>query len=219
MAIEFDHLVVAARTLEEGAAWVEARLGAAMTPGGKHATMSTHNRLLSLGPGRFLEVIAVDPDAPPPGRPRWFELDRPAMRERLARGPALVHWVARAADLEGAIAATAAGRLEVLELSRGDYRWRIGVPASGSLALGGVSPTMIRWEGMHPAERLPESGCWLERLTLRHREAPALLRALAAAGLDPASAIDAVAEGEGLAAQVRTPGGIVTLGGEDAATP
>ena len=44
----FDHLVVAARTLEEGAAWVEARLGVAPVPGGKHPTMGTHNRLLRI---------------------------------------------------------------------------------------------------------------------------------------------------------------------------
>lgn len=219
MAIEFDHLVVAARTLEEGAAWVESRLGAAMSAGGKHAAMSTHNRLLSLGPGRFLEVIAIDPDAPPPGRARWFELDEPAMQERLARGPALVHWVARADDLEDAIAATAAGRPEILALSRGDFRWRIGVPASGHLALGGACPTLIRWEGAHPADRLPESGCRLERLTLRHPEAPALLRVLAAHGLEAGAPIEASPRGRGLAAQLRTPRGIVVLGEEDGPAP
>ena len=36
MQIALDHLVVAARTLDEGAAWVEARLGVPMGPGGKH---------------------------------------------------------------------------------------------------------------------------------------------------------------------------------------
>jgi hypothetical protein len=58
-----DHLVVAARTLEEGAAWVTGRLGVSMAPGGKHALMGTHNRLLSLGARAYLEVIAIDPDA------------------------------------------------------------------------------------------------------------------------------------------------------------
>jgi len=106
-AITFDHLVVSARTLGEGVAWIEERTGVPMGPGGKHAAMSTHNRLLSLGPGRFLEVIAIDPEAPPPGRARWFELDRAETAARLARGPTLVHWVARADDVEAAIPATA----------------------------------------------------------------------------------------------------------------
>jgi hypothetical protein len=211
MNTAFDHLVVAARVLEEGVAWVEERLGVAMGPGGKHGAMSTHNRLLSLGPGRFLEVIAVDPQAPPPGRPRWFELDTEETRQRLAHGPALVHWVARADDLGSAIAAVPGGQPEILELTRGEFRWSIGVPPSGRLAMGGVAPTMIRWQGIHPTERLPDMGCRLERLVLRHREAPALLRALAAVGLDPATPLEAQAQGLGLLASLRTPRGIVEL--------
>lgn len=210
-AIRFDHLVVAARTLEEGVAWVEALTGASMGPGGKHAAMSTHNRLLSLGPGRFLEVIAIDPAAPPPGRARWFELDHPATAARLARGPALVHWVIRAEDLEGAIEASGATGTEVLALSRGDYRWRIGVPPDGRLALQGVAPTVIRWEGPHPAERLPDAGCHLERLALGHPAAAGLLRRLRAAGLDPGDPVEADASAAGLRARIRTPRGIVEL--------
>ncbi|MEO7742546.1 MAG: VOC family protein [Usitatibacter sp.] len=51
MVLELDHLVIAAATLEEGVRYVEAQLGVTMGPGGKHATMGTHNRLLSLGRG------------------------------------------------------------------------------------------------------------------------------------------------------------------------
>jgi hypothetical protein len=211
MSISFDHLVVAARSLGEGVAWVEDRLGVAMGPGGKHGAMSTHNRLLSLGPGRFLEVIAIDPEAPPPGRPRWFELDTEETRQRLAHGPALVHWVARTDDLLSAIGAVPGARPEVLELTRGEFRWSIGVPPSGRLALGGVAPTMIRWQGLHPSERLPDAGCRLERLLLRHREAPALLRALAAAGLDPGTPLEVEERGLGLLASLRTPRGIVEV--------
>jgi hypothetical protein len=29
----------------------------------------------------YLEIIATDPEAPAPGRPRWFGLDQPALRE------------------------------------------------------------------------------------------------------------------------------------------
>ena len=211
MHIAFDHLVVAALSLEEGVDWVQSRTGMPMGAGGKHGAMSTHNRLLSLGPGLFLEVIAIDPAAPPPGRPRWFELDTPEMQQRLARGPSLVHWVARSDDLAGAIAATPGGQPEILHLTRGEFRWSIGVPPSGRLALGGVAPTMIRWEGVHPSERLPESGCRLEALLLRHREAPALLRALAAAGLEPGTPVEAEPHGLGLSARIRTPRGIVEI--------
>jgi len=155
---QLDHLVVAARSLEEGAAWVEARLGVAPVAGGKHATMGTHNRLLKLDTQRYLEVIAIDPQAPPPGRPRWFELDTPAMKERLAKAPALIHWVERTDDLEAALAGNR-DDIEITAFSRGMYRWRMGVTRDGSLPGGGETATLIQWEGgLHPWAALPETG-------------------------------------------------------------
>jgi hypothetical protein len=163
MKREFDHLVVAARTVEEGDAWIQARLGVPTVAGGKHALMGTHNRLLSLGPGRFLEVIAIDPAASTPPRPRWFGLDSPAMRERLAHGPALIHWVERTDDLEAALEGYSEP-VEILSLSRGPYRWRMGVPPDGRIPGDGALPTLIEWEGgLHPADALAASGCALER--------------------------------------------------------
>ena len=161
---ELDHLVVAARTLDEGAAWVESKLGVAMASGGKHPLMGTHNRLLKLDAGRFLEVIAIDPEAPAPSRPRWFELDTPAMRARLAKGPALIHWVHRTDDLEHALAGYPE-RVEILSLSRGAYRWRMGVPPDGRLPASGTAPTLIQWDGPHPCDALPESGCALTKFS------------------------------------------------------
>jgi hypothetical protein len=158
---EVDHLVVAARTLDEGARWVEERLGVAPVPGGKHALMGTHNRLLKLGPRVYLEVIAIDPEAPRPGRARWFGLDSPEMAERLEQGPALIHWVERSADIEADLAQVP-DDIEVLSASRGAYRWRIGIPADGHLPCAGRVATLIQWEGdAHPADALPESGCRL----------------------------------------------------------
>ena len=57
--------------------------------------MGTHNRLLRLGPTWYLELLAIDPQGTTPAHPRWFELDEPAMKARLASGPRLVHWIAR----------------------------------------------------------------------------------------------------------------------------
>lgn len=161
---ELDHIVVAARTLGEGAAWVQSRLGVSPVPGGKHPTMGTHNSLLSLGPGRFLEVIAVDPDAPSPQRPRWFELDTPAMRQRLAKSPGLIHWVECTVDLEAALEDYPVP-VDITPFTRGDYRWRMALTPDGSIPDGGSSPTLIQWEGAHPAEALPDAGVRLVRFT------------------------------------------------------
>jgi len=66
-----DHLVIAAATLDEGVAGCEATLGVTPAPGGRHALIGTHNRLLALGGEGFaracLEIIAIEP-----GTPRFF---------------------------------------------------------------------------------------------------------------------------------------------------
>jgi Glyoxalase-like domain len=211
MELRFDHVVIASRTLAEGVDWVERRLGVAMGAGGHHDVMGTHNRLLSLGPGRFLEVIAIDPEAGAPLQPRWFELDTPAMQARLARGPALIHWVARTDDIEGALDATTAERPEILALSRGAFRWKIGVPADGSLAHAGVAPTLIQWFTQHPSQVLPDAGCRLEALVLRHPEATAIVHRLRYAGLSSEDPVQAHHEGAGLEARIRTPRGTVEI--------
>jgi len=172
-----DHLVVAARTLDEGGAWIESLLGVAPVPGGKHDTMGTHNRLLALGGPAYLEVIAIDPEAPAPSRPRWFSLDTPGMQERLARGPALIHWVVRTEALEDEVRRSREP-LEVVAFSRGPYRWRMGLPADGRLPGDGHLPTMIQWEGSaHPAASLPPSGCELLELVTAGSAPRARIRA------------------------------------------
>jgi hypothetical protein len=167
-----DHLVVAARDLESGARWLEERLGVPLVPGGTHVAMGTHNRLLKLAGGErlYLELIAIDPAAPPPGRPRWFGLDDPDMQDQLAERPHFIHWVVRSDDL--AHEATP-GHGEILAMQRGDFRWRITVPADGRLPDGGRQPTLIQWDvSFHPGERLPESGCTLLTLDTSDPDRP-----------------------------------------------
>ena len=166
-----DHLVVAAADLREGSRWVEERLGVGLEAGGRHASFGTHNRLLSLGPDSYLEVIAVDPEAPPPPRPRWFELDGPAMRERLGAGPALVHLVVRVDSVDGIT--------DPLELRRGDNRWVIGVPPDGRMPLSGLAPSRILWRTPPPATLLPDKGIRLAELRLSTGEPAAVTDAVA----------------------------------------
>ncbi|WP_295642193.1 VOC family protein, partial [uncultured Methylibium sp.] len=77
-AARLDHLVIGADTLAQGVAWCEAELGITPGPGGRHALMSTHNRVFTIASDgytrAYAEIIAIDPDAPPPGRARWFGL-------------------------------------------------------------------------------------------------------------------------------------------------
>jgi len=163
-----DHLAVAAETLEAGRAVVEDRLGLPLQPGGRHAHFGTHNLLLGLEDGLYLEVIAVDPDAPAPAYPRWFDLDR------FAGAPRLSNWICAVDDLDAAIARHPEAGTPV-DLARGDLRWRMAVPGDGILPFENRFPALIEWQaGGHPSERLPASGARLERLVVAHPQANAL---------------------------------------------
>ena len=95
MKLSIDHLVIAAADLASGTQYVADLLGIAPQGGGAHPRMGTHNRVLGMADGIYLEVIAIDPDAPPPERARWFGLDQGDVRARLEQGPFLAHWAAR----------------------------------------------------------------------------------------------------------------------------
>ncbi|MGZ3285364.1 MAG: VOC family protein [Xanthobacteraceae bacterium] len=125
-----DHLTVAALTLNDGVEHVRRSLGVVMPPGGAHPLMGTHNHLMRLGDGVFLEVIAPDFTVTPQRR-RWFALDDPAMRRSLEGSPRLVTWVVRTADLRQALAQVPGAQGDPVSVTRGTLSWRISVPADG----------------------------------------------------------------------------------------
>ena len=93
MNTKFDHLVVGAKNLEQGVAYIKEKLGVEMPFGGKHLKLGTHNHLIQVGKNIFLEIIAIDPDQPVPERPRWFGLDDPLIQMSLDQTPRLLSWV------------------------------------------------------------------------------------------------------------------------------
>ena len=201
--LRLDHLAVAARDLEEGRAAVEAALGVRLQPGGKHAHFGTHNLLLGLEDGLYLEVIAIDPEAPAPEGARWFDLDR------FDAAPRLQTWICRSDDLGSALVRYPQAGAPVA-LARGDLRWRMAVPRDGRLAFDGVFPALMQWEcDAHPAERLTASGCGLARLVVRHPEAGRLADMLGADLSDARVVFEIGAPS--LRAEISTPGGLRVL--------
>lgn len=168
---ELDHIVIAANALDEGRAWAREVLGVDAVGGGKHDGLGTHNTLLKLNGKRYLEIIAIDPDAGAPHFPRWFGLDTDEVQVLVAHGPRLVAWVARASGADDAIeqlteSPNYSAKI-VRPATRADFRWRFAFTPDGDRVGGGVLPHLIQWDSpVHPCERLPESGLALTSLTL-----------------------------------------------------
>ena len=172
--IELDHLAVAGESLKAASDLAAQVLGVPLQPGGAHAVFGTHNHLLGLADGLYLEAIAVDPDAPAPAYARWFDLDR-------FNGPArLSNWICRCDDLDATLEALPEGYGAPVALQRGDLRWRMAVPETGMLPYDNCAPALMQWEGeAHPTQRLDASGCRLVTLTVQHPQAEALAATLA----------------------------------------
>ena len=212
MSVLVDHLVVAASTLDQGVAWCQATLGITPGAGGRHPLMGTHNRVFSIAgtayPDAYFEIVAIDPDAPPPGRARWFGLDT----LDLSSGPRLVNLVARSTMLDmhrWGLITVGCKPGDPLSASRetphGTLAWQILVREDGGLDCGGALPTLIQWQGTHPAQHLPPSGVTLRALVL-HGLPPRARDVLRLRGVSTDAG-----PGPALAATLDTPLGPVTL--------
>lgn len=198
-----DHLAVSAETLDAGQEAVETALGVALQPGGRHGHFGTHNRLLGLEDGLYLEVIAIDPGASGATRPRWFDLDR------FAGAPRLTNWICRTKDLADEIAAFPEAGTPVA-LARGGLRWRMAVPGNVILPFDNCFPALIEWlTDDHPATGLPPSGCRLDHLIVSHPEAQRLSARLAGSLDDPRLSFETGPAG--LRADISTPHGARVL--------
>lgn len=166
-----DHLVITVPELEAGVAWVEGRLGVPLQPGGRHELMGTHNKLLSLGPDCYLEVIAIDPAAPALRMPRWYDLDAGVSASQLT------HWACNCENLSEALRHAPADHGQPVSVVRGALRWQMAVTKTGRLPFDDVYPALLAWEDASPAPRLIDQGVRLSKLVVSHPEAVALREA------------------------------------------
>ncbi len=178
-----DHLVYAAPSLDAGIKAMAERLGVTAAYGGKHTGIGTRNALLSLGRSVYLEIIAPDPDQPPPREPLPFGLAE-------LHEPGLVAWALAVTEIESrAESARNAGYDPgpVIAMTRalpegGELRWRLCLrrPAAGD----GLVPFLIQWEpGPHPSASSP-GGCTLTDLTAEHPRPDDISRMTSAVGVD-----------------------------------
>ncbi|WP_193743446.1 VOC family protein [Tateyamaria sp. ANG-S1] len=170
----FDHLVVGGRTLASARACVENALGVQMQSGGEHAVFQTHNALLGLEDGLYLEAIAPNPAVPAPKRPRWYDLDRFTGVARLS------NWACSVTDMDSELAEMPNGSGAPVAVRRGDLAWRMAVSDDGTTPFENLWPALIEWPiGVHPAGRLEPTGIRLQRFTLSHPDGDTLAAVLA----------------------------------------
>ena len=173
--LSLDHLTIIAPSLAEGIAHIRACLDLDIEDGRTHPEMGTHNRRLRLGT-IYLEVIAVDPGAPAPSRPRWFGLDDLTMvRAHWMNGERLRGWVAHTDDIDAVLAAH--GQLLGRKIAIGRHS-HFSLRPDGALPLNGVLPSVIDRAGQaSPVATMTERGAKLRDFVLEH-PAPADVTAL-----------------------------------------
>ncbi len=202
---EIDHLLYACPDLERGMDEIESLLGVRPFPGGRHSRYGTHNALVSLGKGVYLEVIARDPELEAPERGALVEVEGPCRLLTWAAGTAHIESTAAAAQQAG----IGLGSVEEGSRERPDgslLRWRLTDPYA--MPLGGAVPFLIDWgDTTHPSTVAPRAG-ELIRLEIGHPAPGEVRRALAALSIE----IDVVEEQETrLSATISTSNGPVAL--------
>jgi pimeloyl-ACP methyl ester carboxylesterase len=230
MHTQIDHLVIVAKSLEQGVQWCEDTLGITPGPGGEHTLYGTHNRLFKVAspsnPMAYVEIIAIDPNAVRPKRAcptRWYDMDDPALQKAVAKEPRLVHFVVNTPDIR---AARMAIRMQGIDrgpaihasrrTNRGTLNWQISVRADGQRLFDGCMPTLIQWGKpdatdplkLHPRNTLTRSGVTLQSREVIHPSAAKLQAAYDAIELNRVNVTEGPAN---LKATLQTPKGLIVL--------
>jgi hypothetical protein len=198
-----DHLVYGVPDLEQGVQEIEGKTGVRPTPGGKHAGGLTHNALLSLGEGSYLEIIAPVPDVDTAPGALPFGL----------RSPRLVAWAVAADNLEQRVEAARVAGYDPGEVISGardmpdgtTLSWRLAFPPETDQS---IVPFLIQWASEPHPSATSAKGCRLVSLTAVHPELEKILARLRALSVDlPVTKGDEPR----LIATLDTPNGIVEL--------
>ena len=202
-----DHLVYAVSDLNRGMAEIEKLLSVRPVIGGRHPQYGTHNALLSLGSGTYLEIIARDPSLPVPQQGALVDLSA-------EEAPRLITWVFRPDDivqasLDAREAQIGLGPIQTGSRERPDgsvLSWKLSDPYA--MPMNGAIPFLIHWgETPHPSGALPTAGT-LVGLTIEHPLAGKVQQAMSVLGAE----VSVIAAKEfRLSAKIETANGTVTL--------
>jgi hypothetical protein len=169
--VRIDHIVIGIADLDRGIAELQRRTGVRAVPGGAHPGRGTHNALMSLGPGLYLEIIAPDPAQKTP--PQGF--DMLASLEKLTP----IGWAVATDDMASLRGDLAEAGLDIGKLRPGSR----ALPGGGTLSwvsfglpdAPDLAPFFIAWGqgARHPSATSP-GGCKLKTLALASPDAARL---------------------------------------------
>ena len=170
--VDLDHILLGSNDLDHGIDWMQERSGVRALAGGVHPGRGTRNALLSLGPRRYLEIIAPDPQ-----QASTISGNDMGSRLRALQAPRLINWAAHTNDLSTLVQKAAAAGIAIENPRDGSrvrpdgktLQWK-------SFALkndfDGMLPFFIEWNrnSIHPSEDAP-SGCTVQHFSI---ESPAM---------------------------------------------
>ncbi len=202
---QVDHLIYLVPDLDDAIDSMERTTGVRPVFGGQHPGRGSHNALLSIGDGVYLEILAPDPSQPEASAERF---------SGRTIQPRMVGWAARGDDLDELMREAESRGVSLQEVRSGGREkpdgtmltWRTTAPLGGDE--GGLIPFFIDWgDSAHPSMTSP-TGVRLLALRAEHPEPERIRTALEALGIDlpvgpgPEPALIATLEG---------PAGIVEL--------
>lgn len=157
--VQIDHLILGINDLHKGVEELENRTGVRAAYGGPHPGEGTHNALLSLGEGIYLEILAPNPSE---------KVDSPVVRQLQSLGtltPAA--WVASTRNLEELRTTLQGEGLALTPTKAGDRSRPDGVRLEWEIfgiahPAHPLAPLFIHWRdpARHPSLTAP-GGCTL----------------------------------------------------------
>ena len=163
--IALDHIAVAGNSLDQASDHIASSLGVKLQKGGYHERFGTHNRLLGLTDGLYLEAIAIKSKTKKPRYPRWFNLDNFEGNARI------INWICRSTNINSDLMNLFYEGTEIVRIKRDQLEWLMALPRDGILPFGGAAPALLQWKTTPPTGKLAPSGCSLKHLTIFHPEA------------------------------------------------
>jgi glyoxalase-like protein len=176
-----DHVILGIADLDDGVREFEKLTGVKPAFGGQHPGVGTHNALVALGDGSYLELIAPQPGVTP--SERWSRL--------VGIGQLTpVGWAVRTSDLDMLRATLEQTGIETMVPRNGSrarpdglmLKWRSADITAPQMAF---APFFIEWgkSSAHPSTTSPE-GCRLDAVEIRDPEPAVLTRLVNALGLN-----------------------------------